>query len=98
MANVLVTGGTGTLGSHLVNELRGRGHDVRVLSRRAGVGTHTGNLNSGEGVEAAVRGAQWVIHAASETRRLGLHDLAQTRHLLEACRSEVEHLLYVSIV
>lgn len=93
MATVLVTGGSGTLGRHLVGVLRQHGHDVRVLSRRVGVGTHQGNLVSGDGVHAAVQGARWVVHAAT-----GRRDVDQTRHLLEASKEEVEHLVYVSIV
>lgn len=98
MAAVLVTGGTGTLGAHVVHLLRGRGHDVRVLSRRQGAGTHVGDLNTGAGVAEALRDVQWVVHAASDTRRLGRRDVAQTRHLLDAAADGVEHVLYVSIV
>lgn len=29
MATILVTGGSGTLGAHVVTRLRGKGHDVR---------------------------------------------------------------------
>ncbi len=98
MATVLVTGGSGTLGSHVVAILRERGHDVRVLSRRPGVGTHHGDLSSGEGVAEARRGASWVVHAASDTHRFGSADVVQTQHLLDACGNDVEHLVYVSIV
>ena len=48
MSIVLVTGGSGTLGRHLVPILGARGHTVRVLSRRPGAGTHVGDLASGE--------------------------------------------------
>lgn len=98
MATVLVTGGTGTLGSHVVKLLRGRGHEVRVLSRRQGGGTHVGDLTTGEGVAEAVQGSQWIVHAASDTRRFGRRDMAQTGNLLEHARQGVEHLVYVSIV
>ena len=50
MSTVLVTGGTGALGRHIVDRLRQRGDEVRVLSRRPGVGTHIGNLSTGEGI------------------------------------------------
>lgn len=97
MATVLVTGGSGTLGSHVVAHLRTRGHEARVLSRRAGTGDYVGDLTTGAGVEEACNGADWVVHAASDTRRLGRKDLEQTRHLLEAA-SGVGHLVYISIV
>jgi uncharacterized protein YbjT (DUF2867 family) len=94
---VLVTGGSGTLGPHLVAALRERGHEVRVLSRRPAAGTHQGDLTTGEGVAEAAAGADLVLHAASDTRRRGKADLEQTRRLVAAAR-DVRHLLYVSIV
>jgi len=97
VTTILVTGGSGTLGTHVVSRLRREGHDVRVLSRRPGAGTHHGDLSTGAGVEAAVRGASVVVHAASDTRRFGRRDERQTRHLLAAC-SGVDHLVYISIV
>lgn len=97
MSVVLVTGGTGTLGRPLVAQLRAEGHGVRVLSRRAGSGTHVGNLATGAGVRAAVSGADVVVHAASDTRRLGRADLVQTQTLLRECGAAA-HVVYVSIV
>jgi uncharacterized protein YbjT (DUF2867 family) len=96
VSSVLVTGGSGVLGQHLVTRLRVRGDDVRVLSRRLEGGTHLGDLASGEGVRDAVAGVELVVHAASATPQ-GRSDLRQTRTLLEAAR-HVRHLLYVSIV
>lgn len=100
MSTVLVTGGTGLLGAALTPALGLRGHDLRVLSRRAGGGTHLGDLGSGSGVDRAVAGAELVVHAASDTRRFGRADERQTSALLEAAKSagSVRHLLYVSIV
>ena len=97
MAVVLVTGGSGTLGSALVPMLRAGGDEVRVLSRRPGAGTHVGDLATGAGLAEAAAGAELVVHAASDTRRMGRSDLAQTRRLLEAAAG-CRHLLYVSIV
>jgi uncharacterized protein YbjT (DUF2867 family) len=96
MSVVLVTGGTGTLGRQLVPVLTARGHEVRVLSRRPGGGTHVGDLATGAGVAAAGDGAELIVHAASD-RRLGRSDLAQTRQLLAAA-SGCRHLVYISIV
>jgi uncharacterized protein YbjT (DUF2867 family) len=100
MSTVLVTGGTGVLGTVLAPELRRRGHEVRVLSRRAGAGTHLGDLASGAGVQAAADGAELAVHAASDSRRFGRADERQTEAVLDAVRSAgtVRHLLYVSIV
>jgi uncharacterized protein YbjT (DUF2867 family) len=93
---VLVTGGTGTLGRLLVPLLAQRGHEVRVLSRRAGAGTHAGDLASGAGLASAAADAGLVVHAASDPR-LGRTDRVQTQNLLAAMPS-CRHLLYVSIV
>lgn len=97
MSTVLVTGGSGALGRHIVERLRVRGHEVRVLSRREGAGTHVGDLATGEGVRAAAEGAELIVHAASDFRRFGKPDLAQTRNVL-AVAGGARHLLYVSIV
>ncbi|MEU5758252.1 SDR family oxidoreductase [Nocardia sp. NPDC047648] len=97
MTKILVTGGTGALGRLVVDRLREAGHDVRVLSRRSGAGTHVGDLRTGTGVAEAAAGTDVIVHAASDFRRMGGSDLAQTEHLLRHAR-EVRHLLYVSIV
>ncbi|MGH3274216.1 MAG: SDR family oxidoreductase [Streptosporangiaceae bacterium] len=96
MSIVLVTGGSGTLGRHLVSILSRRGHEVRVLSRRAGAGTHVGDLASGAGLATAGAGAELVVHAATD-RRLGRTDQQQTANLLDAVPS-CRHLVYISIV
>jgi nucleoside-diphosphate-sugar epimerase len=65
----LVTGGTGTLGRLVVPRLLDAGYDVRVLSRRSresedGIEFAMGDLVTGAGIEAAVEGAEIIIHAA----------------------------------
>lgn len=97
MAEILVTGGTGTLGRVLVARLRERGHEPRVLSRHPGPGRTVGDLETGAGIAAALRGVDAVVHAAS---RPG-HDVAQARTLLDALAGEgagAPHLVFVSIV
>ncbi|RJO76473.1 NAD-dependent epimerase/dehydratase family protein [Nocardia panacis] len=96
MSTVLVTGGTGTLGRHLVARLCDK-HEVRVLSRRPGAGTHVGDLVTGAGLADAAAGADIIVHAASDFRSMGRVDLAQTEQLLRHA-TNVSHLLYVSIV
>ena len=66
---VLVTGGTGTLGHLVVPRLREAGGTVRVLSRHLrepseGIEPVTGDLATGEGVDAAVAGAGVIVHCA----------------------------------
>lgn len=97
MSEILVTGGTGALGRYVVDRLRQQGHEVRVLSRRAGAGTHTGDLSTGVGVAEAVAGVDIVVHAATDFRKSGRPDLTQTANLLKASGG-VSHLIYVSIV
>jgi nucleoside-diphosphate-sugar epimerase len=75
---VLVTGGTGYLGSHAIAALAGEGHRIRVLARspdRVGaalaphgveaVETVIGDVTDPAAVERALAGADAVLHAAS---------------------------------
>src|SRR5215203_1886211 len=97
---ILVTGGTGTLGRLVVPRLLDAGHDVRVLSRRArepgaGVELVTGDLATGEGIDAAVEGAEVVVHCAGGPKGDG----DKARHLIRAAsRAGVRHLVYISVV
>lgn len=95
MSTILVTGGTGNLGALVVTRLRAAGHDVRVLSRHAK--DHPVDLRDGSGLDAAMAGAQVVVHCASTPR--GGDDVA-AGHLIEAARraGTVTNILYISIV
>src|SRR5438874_12065175 len=68
--NVLVTGGTGTLGRHVVTLLRQSGHRARIFSRqpRGHVDAVQGDLRTGAGIPEAVAGMEVIVHAASATR------------------------------
>ncbi|MFE7565026.1 SDR family oxidoreductase [Kitasatospora sp. NPDC057500] len=98
-APVLVTGGTGTLGRHVVPLLRAAGREVRVLTRNPrpgadGVGYAVGDLLTGAGVDAAVAGAEVVLHLAGDAK----HDEATTRTLVDAARrAGVRHLVHISV-
>lgn len=97
---ILVTGGTGTLGSHVVARLRDADRTTRVLSRGGhpsdkGVEYVVGDLATGAGVEAAVDGVQIIVHCAGG--RKGDDDA--TRTLAQAAsRAGVRHLVYISVV
>lgn len=101
-APVLVTGGTGTLGTHVVARLRERGRDVRVLSRgnrdhvvTPGVTYVTADLATGAGVQAAVDGTAVIVHCAGSQKGDG----EKARHLVEAARrAGTSHLVYISVV
>lgn len=104
MVRVLVTGGTGVLGRHVVPRLVGSGAEVRVLSHRpeaqppSGATLVRGELASGEGLTAAVAGADVIVHCASNSRRPEV-DREGTRRLLDAARGAGSpHVVYVSIV
>jgi len=91
---ILVTGGTGNLGSVIVQRLRDRGTPVRVLSRRAGAGTAVGDLSTGAGIADAVAGVSAIVHCAT-----GKDDARATRTLIDAARATGSpHIVYISIV
>ncbi|MGH3341012.1 MAG: SDR family oxidoreductase, partial [Propionibacteriaceae bacterium] len=97
---VLVTGGTGTLGRLVVPRLQDAGCDVRVLSRHGrkpggDIEFVTGDLASGEGVQAAVQGAEILVHCAGT--RKGDGDKA-SRLVHAASRAGTRHLVYISVV
>ena len=107
---ILVTGGTGTLGRLVVPRLRAAGRDVRVLSRRPrgggedfedhkedreGIERVTGDLATGEGIDAAVEGAGIIVHCAGSPRG----DADKARHLVRAAaRAGARHLVFISVV
>jgi uncharacterized protein YbjT (DUF2867 family) len=94
-APILVTGGTGTLGRAVVPRLAAHGYDVRVLSRSGSAGTVPGDLETGEGVEAALDGVGAVLHLATNLR----DDTELTRNLVRlAERSGRPRIIYQSIV
>src|SRR5450759_4741418 len=92
-SRILVTGGTGTLGRHVVPRLRDAGCDVRVLSRRtheaaAGIEYVTGDLLKDEGIQAAVDGAGIIVHCAGNSKG----DDKATRNLARAVsRAGAQH-------
>ena len=100
MQPILVTGGTGALGRLVVPRLRDAGRQVRVLSRRGhqdadGIEFATGDLATGEGIEAAAREAEVVVHCAGSSKG----DEVKTRQLVAAAaRAGTRHLVFISVV
>ena len=97
---ILVTGGTGTLGRLVVARLREAGCDVRVLSRVShqggeGIEFVTGDLATGQGIEAALEGIEIIVHCAGSTKG----DEAKARHLVKAALpAGIRHMVYISVV
>jgi len=102
---VLVTGGTGFIGSHVVPALRERGHEVRVLARRPatvdGAEVVVGDVTRPETLAGAFDGVDAVVHLVAI-----LHGRPQdfervigqgARNAIEAARAAgVGRFVYVS--
>ena len=100
MSTILVTGGTGTLGRLVVPRLQQAGARVRVLSRTSptsdgGVEYVSGDLATGAGVDAAVRGVETVVHLAGNAKGDG--DLARNL-VAAAAQAGWPHLVNISVV
>jgi nucleoside-diphosphate-sugar epimerase len=106
---ILVTGGTGFIGSHLLDKLSALGQPARCLLRRtvvprrlpAGIEAAYGDLTSGQGVEEAVSGAHTVIHLAGVTKALATRDyyagnVRATETLVRALAGRAIRLIHVS--
>jgi uncharacterized protein YbjT (DUF2867 family) len=97
---ILVTGGTGTLGRHVVRHLRDAGRDIRVLSRGSseaeeGIPFMAGDLSTGEGIGPAVEGIGTIMHLAGGPKG----DEDKARHLVQAAlRVGNPHVVYISVV
>ena len=96
---VLVTGGTGSLGHRVVDGLRDAGSDVRALSRSGRPGTVPGDLLTGAGLESALDDVDVVVHCASSPRKTRQTDVEGTERLLRAApRTGLPHIVFISIV
>ncbi|MFL6024753.1 MAG: SDR family oxidoreductase [Marmoricola sp.] len=95
---IAVAGGTGVVGSVLVEQLRAAGHEVVVLARATGV-----DLLTGEGLEDHLDGVEAVVDvlsvATSAAARATAFFTATTRTLLAAeYAAGVRHHVLLSIV
>ena len=104
MKQVLVTGAAGVLGRALLPQLAQAGYGVRAMSRRAPLPEPAppiawvhADLETGDGLAESVRGADVIIHGASNPIRARQTDVEGTQRLSKAAAS-VSHFVYVSIV
>jgi uncharacterized protein YbjT (DUF2867 family) len=100
-STILVTGGTGLLGSQVVPLLRRAGQAVRVLSRhdrQAGDGVEylAVDLLTADGIDDALNGVQTVLHLAGGPKG----DDVSTRNLVQAAQraGTVQHLIFISVI
>ncbi len=108
--HTLVTGGGGFLGLYVVEQLRERGHDVRVFCRgtyprleELGVQTVQGDLRERNAVVAACEGVETVFHVAGKPGIWGPKDeylavnTTGTENVLAGCREHgVRRLVFTS--
>lgn len=107
---VLVTGGGGFLGGHVVERLLARGDEVRIAARgrypeleARGVEAVQGDLAEPEVAERAVTGVDSVVHVAAKAGVWGPYEayrranVVATENLVDACRRHgVGRLVYTS--
>jgi nucleoside-diphosphate-sugar epimerase len=110
--DILVTGGTGFIGAHLIPVLIARGHRVRVLARRessgrviGGATAIIGDVLDGNSVRAALMPGDTLIHLVGtphpnprKADQFEKVDLISIRAAVAAAKSAaVSHLVYVSV-
>lgn len=95
---VAVAGGTGTVGSYVVEALQAAGHDPVVLSRGRGV-----DVVTGAGLDEALSGVEAVIDVSNQSttsrkKAVAFFEAATTNLLDAGLRAGVRHHVAVSIV
>lgn len=95
---IVVIGGTGLIGSQLVNQLQQTGHEVVAASPNTGVNTLTG-----EGLAEALQGAQVVVDVSNgpsfEDNAIMQFFKTSNEHLLPAEKAAgVQHHIALSVV
>lgn len=95
---IAVVGGTGTVGSMIVQQAQGRGHEVVVVARSRGV-----DVSSGQGLLDALEGIDSIVDASNTKdirRRAAVSWFERaSRNLVDAAhRCGVAHIVPVSIV
>ena len=110
--DILITGGTGYVGRHLIPRLVARGHRVRVLARAASVqrvpaeaATVIGDALDASSVGAALKAGDTIIHlvgtphpSPSKAEQFEKVDLVSIRATVSAAKLvDCKQLIYVSV-
>src|SRR5256885_6193405 len=95
---IAVTGATGRLGTHLVEVLAQRGHDVVQIARSKGV-----DVVTGEGLDEALAGVETIIDAATgpspDQEEATAFFIASARNLQRAgAAAGAQRIVVVSII
>ena len=113
MDKILVTGGLGFLGSHIVNRLKALGNDVTIFarpkSRKVNFSDNTviwGDIRDEGAVQKAVQDVTHVIHLVSNFRKGGSDkneaydiNVRGTQNVLNACQKySVKRLVHCSTI
>jgi len=99
-APILLTGGTGTIGSRVLPMLREAGQTARVLSRHPredepGIQHVKGDTVAGRGLAEALDGVEVVLHLAGGAKG----DETAARNLAAAARAAgVRHVILISVI
>lgn len=96
---MLVTGGTGTLGRHVVEGLVPTDREIRTLSRspkpHSGATPFVADLETGVDLTSAFKGVETVVHCAGSAKG----DEKKARNLIRACsEAGVSHICFISVV
>lgn len=109
---VLITGATGLLGRHLVQQLGQHGYSLRVLVRKKeqqalfpGIEVALGDIRNANEVRAAVKGCRYIFHACSThvynlpAEEMYAVNVAGTQNVCDAAElNECERLIFTSTV
>jgi uncharacterized protein YbjT (DUF2867 family) len=103
MDNILITGGTGTLGRAIIKQLAGLG-TINIISSRdnaeitAPANIIKADLTDADSLKQVVSKANVIIHCASNPTNAFAVDLEGTRNLLNCINTTaLKHFIYISI-
>ncbi|GAB3914984.1 SDR family oxidoreductase [Mucilaginibacter boryungensis] len=102
--NILITGGTGTLGREIIKQLSYPGQQITVITTQEDPGLPKevnivkGDLSHSQSIQDAVTNADIVIHCASNPLNAQIVDIDGTWNLLASINKEkLKHFIYISI-